>query len=117
MSEILPVGGFEWIKEDDLSKFNESFIKNYDENCDKGCIREADFEYPKNLHNLHSDLPFLSERKRIERVKKLVCRVEDKENYVVDIRALKQALNRGLKLKRVHTVIQFNRKSMVKTLY
>ena len=47
MSQKLPVDGFEWIKEDDLSKFNESFLKNYDENCDKGCILEVDFKYPK----------------------------------------------------------------------
>ena len=32
MSQKLPVHGFEWIKEDDLSQFNESFIKNYGEN-------------------------------------------------------------------------------------
>ena len=47
MSQKLPVGDFEWIKEDDLSKFNETFIKNYDENSDKGYILEVDNEYPK----------------------------------------------------------------------
>ena len=31
MSEKLPVDGFEWIKENDLSKFYEKFIKNYDD--------------------------------------------------------------------------------------
>ena len=60
MSQKLSIDGFEWVKE--LPKFNESFIKNYDENSDKGCIIEADVKYPKNLHNLHSDLPFLPER-------------------------------------------------------
>ena len=34
MSQKLPVNGFKWVKE--LSKFNESFIKAYDENGDKG---------------------------------------------------------------------------------
>ena len=29
MSQKLPVDGFEWIKEEDLLKFNETFIKNY----------------------------------------------------------------------------------------
>ena len=105
MSQKLPVDGFKWIKEDDLSKFNKIFIKNYNENSDKGCILEVDVEYPKNLHNLHSGLPFLPERKRIEKVKKLVCSIEDKEKYVVHIRALKQALNHGLILKKVHRVI------------
>ena len=63
MSQKLPVDGFKWIKK--LSEFNEDFIKNYDENNDKGYILEVDVEYPKNLFNLHSDLPFLPERKKI----------------------------------------------------
>ena len=96
MSQKLPVDGFEWLEEDDLLKFNESFIKNYDENSDKGYILEADVEYRKNLHKLHSDLPFLPERNKIGKCNKLVCTVQDKENYAVHIRALKQALNRGL---------------------
>ena len=53
MSELLPVDGFEWMK--DLSKIDEDFIKNYDENSDKGYILEVDVEYPKNLHDLQSD--------------------------------------------------------------
>ena len=47
----------------------------------------------KNLFNFHSDLPFLLERKKIEKYKKLVCSTPEKQNYVVYIRALKQALN------------------------
>ena len=46
----------------DLSIFTEDFIKNYDENSDKGYIFEVDIEYPINIHMQHSDLPFLSER-------------------------------------------------------
>ena len=63
MSQKLPVDGFKCVVEDDLSKFNESCRKNYDENCDKGYILEVDVEYPKNLHKLHSGLSFLPERK------------------------------------------------------
>ena len=100
MSQKLPVDGFEWIKEDDLSKFNANFIKNYDENSNKGYIFEVDVEYPKNLHKLHSDLPFLPERMKINKCSKLVCTVQDKENYVVHIRALKQALNHRLIFKK-----------------
>ena len=47
MSQKLPVDGFKWVEEDDLLKFNKSFIKNYDENSDKGYILEVDVEYPK----------------------------------------------------------------------
>ena len=42
---------------------------------------------------------------------KLICTVQDKENYVVHIRALEQALNHGLILKKVHWVIQFNQET------
>ena len=112
MSQKLPVDGFKWVK--DLSKFNESFIKNYDENSDKGYILEVDVEYPKNLHKLHSDLPFLPERMKINKCTKLVCNVQDKENYVVHISALKQALNHGLRLTKVHRIIQFNQKAWLK---
>ena len=65
------------------------FHKKYDENNDKGYILEVDVEFPKNLHNLYSDLPFLPERLKIEKCNKLVCNVYDKKNYVAHIRALK----------------------------
>ena len=68
----------------------------------------------KNLHKPHSDLPVLPEGKKIEKVKKLVCAVQGKENYVVHIKALKQALNHGLILKKVHRVIQFNQEAWLK---
>ena len=57
MSKKLLARDFKWI--DDLSMFTEEFIKNYDENGDKGYIFEVDVEYPEKLRMLHSDLPFL----------------------------------------------------------
>ena len=78
MSQKLPVNGFEWIE--DLPQFKEDFIKNYDENNDKGYFLEVDVEYPKNLLNLHRDLPFLPERKKIRKCNKLVSTLQDKEN-------------------------------------
>ena len=64
ISQKLPVNGFKWIKK--LSEFNEDFMKGYDENSDKGYFLEVDVEYPKKLFNLHRDLPFLPERKKIK---------------------------------------------------
>ena len=49
-----------------ILRFDEDFIKNYDEDSNKEYILEVDVEYPKNLPNLHSDLPFLAERKKIK---------------------------------------------------
>ena len=114
MSQKLPVDNFKWIEKDNLLKFDENFIKNYDENSDKGYILEVDIEYPKNLHKLHSDLPFLPERMTINKCTKLVCTVQDKENYVVHIRALEQALNHGLILKQAHEVIEFRQEAWLK---
>ena len=112
MSQKLPVNGFKW--ENDLSRFNENFIKNYNENSDVGYFLEVDIEYPKQLWSYHKDLPFLPERKKLGKVEKLVCSIEDKEKYVIHIRALKQALNHGLVLKYVHRVIKFNQEAWLK---
>ena len=77
MSQKLLIDSFKWVT--DLSKFNESFIKNYDENNDKEYILEVDAEYPKKIFNVHSDLPFLPERKKIGKFNKLACTVQDKK--------------------------------------
>ena len=100
-----------------MPKFNEEFIKIDDEDSDKGYILEVDVKYTKNLHGLHEDLPFLPERMKTGKCKKLVCNLYDKKSYVVHIRSLKQALNHGLILKKVHRVIQFNQEAWLKTIY
>ena len=112
MSQKLPVNDFKWIN--NVSKINEKFIKNYDEDNDKGYIFEVDVKYPKKLHDLHSDFPFLPERMEIDKCKKLVCNLHDKKKYVLHIRSLKQALGYGLKLEKIHRVIEFNLKSWLK---
>ena len=112
MSQKLAVNSFKWAKH--LSKFKDIFIKSYDENSDKGYFLEVDIDYPKKLFDLHKDLPFLLERKKVNKVEKLICNIENKEKYVMHIKVLKQALNRGLVLKKVHRVIQFNQKNWLK---
>ena len=97
-----------------LLKFNEDFIKNYNENSNKGYFFEVDIDYLKELFNLHKDLPLLPERKKVEKVEKLICSIEDKEKYVIHIRTLKQVLNCGLKLKKIHRIIQFKQKAWLK---
>ena len=106
MSQNLPVNGFKWMKQKKLSKFSDDFIKNYDENSNEGYFLEVDIDYPKELFNLYKDLPFLPESKKVNKVEKLICSIENKEKYdVIHIRSLKQALNHGLKLKKVDRVI------------
>ena len=112
MSEKLPMNGFKWVS--DISEINENFIKSYNKNSDKGYILEVDVDYPSKLRKLHSDMPFLPERMIIDKTKKLVRNLHDKKNYVVHISALKQALDHGLKLRKVHRVIEFNQKAWLK---
>ena len=87
MSQKLQVNDFKWIKKE-LSKFNEDFIKNYDENDNIAYSFEVDIDYLKELFNFHKDLPFLLESKKVNKVEKLICDIEDKKKYVIHIRAL-----------------------------
>ena len=68
VSEKLPVNDFKWVKKEESSKFNEDFIKNYDENGNIGYFLEVYIDYPKELFNLHKDLPFLPESKKVNKV-------------------------------------------------
>ena len=113
----LPVNGFKWVKylsESNSIQFNESFIRDYNENSDVEYFLEVDIDYPEKLFNLHKDLPFLPERKKVNKVEKLICSIEDKEKHLIHIRALKQVLNHGLVLGKVHRVIQFNQEDWLK---
>ena len=47
MSQKLPVNDFKWVEKLRLSRFNDTFINNYDENSDKGYFFEVDIDYPK----------------------------------------------------------------------
>ena len=70
MSQKLPVNNFEWIK--DTIQFNKDFIKSYNEESDEGYFLKVDVQYPKKLHELHKDLPFLSERMKLKQSKSLL---------------------------------------------
>ena len=76
--------------EKNVPKFDEGFTKTYEVDSNKEYILEVDVEYPKDLHNLHSDLSFLSKRTKTENCYNLVCNIYKKENYVVHVRALKE---------------------------
>ena len=110
MSQILPVNGFKWVN----NEINEEFIQNYDENNDKGYILEVDVKYPRKLLDLHSDLPFLPKRMKIDKCKKHMCNLRNKKKYILHIKSLKQALNHGLKFSKVHRIIEFNQEAWLK---
>ena len=103
MSQKLPVRNFKWIEKGDISKFN-----------DKGYILEVDVKYPEKIRILHSDLAFLRERMKINKCTKLTCTIQNKENYIIHIRALKQAMNHGIELTKVYKVIEFDQEAWLK---
>ena len=78
MSEKLPMNGFKWVN--DIFEINEKFVKSYNKNSDKGYILEVDVDYPTKLHKIHSDMPFLPEKIKINKTKKLVCNLNNKKN-------------------------------------
>ena len=112
MSQKLPKDTFKWIKS--VSMLDEKFIKNYCKDSDIGYILEVDIEYPKHLHDLHSNLPSLPDRMKINKCHKFACNLYDKKNYVVHIKTLKQALNHGLVFKKVHKAITFYQEAWLK---
>ena len=81
MFQKFQVDIFDWIE--DTSKFNEVFIKNYNEESDEGYFLEVDVQYPEKIYELHNDLPFLLERKKLKNVEKLVTNLHNKIEHVM----------------------------------
>ena len=104
----LPINNFEWIK--DTSQFNESFIKNYNEENHEGYFLEVDVQYLEKLYEVHTDILFLPERMKIKKIEKLVANLYDKTEYVIHIRNLKQSSA----FKKVHRKIRFNKNAWLK---
>ena len=104
MVQNLPTHGFLWKGAEDFTpeKIDELVKKDKRE-----YLLEVNVDYPKELHENHNELPFLTERMTIGRMKKLVPNLKDKKGYVVHIKTLDQVLKHSLKLKKVHQVIEF----------
>ena len=66
MSQKLHVNDFKWVE--DISKFDQIFIKSYNEESDEGHFLQIYIQRLQNLHNLLNGFPFLSERMKIEKL-------------------------------------------------
>ena len=131
MSQYLPTGNFKWLSQNQIKKTN---LSKYTENSEKGLILEVDLEYPQELHDLHNDYPLGPEKVKVAEnmlsdyckeiakqfnisaglVPKLIPTLNDKEKYVLHYRNLQLYLNLGLKLKKVHRVLEFNQSPWLK---
>lgn len=122
MSQDLPIGNFRWRK----------VAENLDEILESPLIESSfikcDLEYPKELHSSDSDFPLAPEKnvaksewlseycKNLkekfnsskDHVSKLLVTLFDKEKYVVHGRVLKLYERLGLKIKKIHRILQFD---------
>ena len=131
MSQNLPTGNFKWLTQKQIEKIN---LDKYTENSEKGLILEVDLEYPKELHDLHNDYPLGPEKIKVAKdmlsdyckkiadkfnissglVHKLIPTLNDKEKYILHYRNLQLYLSLGLKLKKIHRVLQFDQSPWLK---
>ena len=110
MSELLPTHDFRWCEDE----FTEETVKKYNIKSSTGYVLEVDLEYPAELHASHNEFPFCPEKMKLDMIEKLVCNLNNKDKYVIHINVLQQALNHGLKLTKVHRVIEFEQSAWLK---
>lgn len=128
MIQSLPTGGYKWVKPD---CWDAKRIAKYDPDSKYGYIMEVDLEYPAELHKLHDDYPlapegtafpdspYMEDLKKVignktVKTPKLIPNLNDKEKYVIHIRNLKQYLELGMKLKKIHRIIRHNQSKWLK---
>ena len=111
MSEYLPYEGFEWLKNVD-----EFDVMSVGEKSPMGYFLEVDLEYPNELHELHNDYILTPEKLAVssDDVKKLIPSLGNKANYVVHYRNLQLYLYLGMKLTKIHRVLEFKQSDWMK---
>ena len=113
MSQPLPTGKFRWIKFR-KNRNPKTIVEELSAKKNYGYLLEVDVRYPKELHDHYNDLPFMCGKMRINGVEKLVPNLYYKRKYVIHVKALKQAIDHGLKLERIHRVIEFKPSAWMK---
>ena len=131
MSQYLPTGGFKWLKQNKIDNLD---LGKYNEQSKKGLILEVDLEYPNELHDIHNDYPLAPEKVKVTEnmlsnyckkiadkynistglVHKLIPTLSDKKNYVLHYRNLKLYKDLGLKVSKVHRVLEFDQSPWLK---
>ena len=93
---------------DILEKVNDSMTNP---NKRKGYIFEVDLEYPKDLWESHNDYPLAPEKLKVNGVEKLTSHFKSHKNYAIHYRNLRQCLEMGLRITKVHRGLIFNQSS------
>lgn len=108
MNKKHPLKNFAWLSSKEIKKIEKNILFLSD-NDEIGYFLEVDIDYPDNLHEIHNDFPFLSEKKTPphSKVEKLLTTLEDKRRYVLHYLNLKQAIEHGLILRKIHRGIKF----------
>lgn len=109
MSQKMPYGNIEKITNIDINEWKE-IIENYNHESDIGYCLEVDLIYPDYLHKEHNALPFLPERLN----DKLCLSLKNKKHYFTHIRNLKQAIDNGLVLDKIHKIMKFSQSYWLK---
>lgn len=106
MSQYLPYDDFKWLSENEIENLD---ILNISDTADKGFILEVDLDIIKDCHALFSDLPPAPEYKTPKGSKnsKLLATLYNKKEYVIHYRNLKQAIQLGVKVSKIHRVLTF----------
>ena len=113
MSPPLPTGGFHWV-DLDVSKGFKYIVDELAKRKDHGYLLEVDVAYPRKLHDYHNDLPIMCGKMKINGVEKLVPNLYHKCKYVIHIKALKQAIDHGLVLEKIHKAIEFKQSAWMR---
>ena len=113
MCEPLPVGNFKMYDNNLNEKIKQ--LENWKSCNRKGYIIEVDLEYPKELHDLHNSYPLAPEKIKVDKVSKLIPTLYDKKNYICHIKNLQLYLDLGLKIKKIHRILEFDQRPWMKS--
>ena len=102
MSQKLRVGNFKWLTSEEIKEMMQ------DHSRIKACTLEVDLEYPKELHNLHSDYPLATENVVVNGVPKLIPNLSNKTQFVLHYTTLQLYLKHGLRLTKIHRGIKYD---------
>ena len=134
MSEFLPTHGFKWVElYTESPEFWTNFVLQQEDYQDTGYFFEVDLEYPEELHDTHDQYPLAPEHLEIKEEmlsnyqkklakdlnikvggSKLCLTLLDKKEYICHYRNLKLYLKKGMKIKKVRRVLQFQQSPWIK---